>query len=120
LGFVVVALHAEGGEDGLLDHGGEGVAFVVCAGAEEFEGRVGEVDGEGVVGGGDCEVGVWVRGGGWGDYPVEGCHGVGGGGGVGYGWFAFPALGVGGAVCGCGVEECFEGVGTGGEGTCGW
>ena len=50
LGVVVEALDVEGGEDGLLDGGGEGVAFVGGAGVEEGEGRVGEVDGEGVVG----------------------------------------------------------------------
>lgn len=122
--IVVEAFGAEGWEDDFWDCGGEGVAFVGGVFAEEAEGGGGEVDGEGVVGGRDCEVLVLVLvlvgGGGGGDYPIEGCHGVGRGCGVVYGGFAFPARGGGGAVCGCAVEEGFKGVGTGGEGACGW
>ena len=39
-GVVVEALDVEGGEDGLLDHGAEGVALVFRAGVEEVEGCV--------------------------------------------------------------------------------
>lgn len=57
-GVVVEAFDVEkGGEHGLWDHGAEGVALVFRAGVDEIEGCVGEVDGEGVVGGGDGEVG---------------------------------------------------------------
>lgn len=128
-GVVVETFDIEGGEDGLLDHGGEGVAFVGGACVDEAEGRVGEVDGERVVGRGDCEVGIGCAGAGVGvwvciwvggrDDPVEGGLGVCGGGGVGDGGFALPAGRVGGAVCGDGVEEGGEGPGADGEGSAG-
>lgn len=115
LGVVVEAFDVEGGEDGFLDRGAEGIAFLVGAAVEEGEGGVGEVDGEGVVGGGDGEVGR--AGGVGGDEPVEGGEGVGLVGGVGHAGFALPGEGIRGAFCGGGREVGGECVGAGGEGT---
>ena len=82
--------------------------FVVLAGVHQGESGVGEHQGEGVVGGGDGV--VWGIGKG-GDDPVEGGRGGGGGHGVGGVGVAEPGCGVGGAVCGDGVEEGLDAVG---------
>ena len=106
MGVVVEALDVEGGEDGLLNHCGKGVAFVIGAAIDEVERGVGEVDGEGVVGGGDGEVGSRVGSGICSrDDPVEGGLSVGRGGGICHRGFAFPTCWVRRAIDGNGIEE---------------
>ena len=101
---IVKAFYVERREYGFLDRSRESVALVTQPAVGKGESGIQEVDSEWVVGGGDCETGGGGRASGVYD-PVEDCFGVGGGGGVGYGGFAFPAGALGCAVCGFGVEE---------------